>query len=55
MTGQDMLAELKGVPVTPVMLLADKSGNFAGSFRGYVPVAELAWSLVKNHGINCKL
>jgi len=54
-TGDGMLADLAGVPATPVMLLADERGGFVQSFRGYIPPAQLAVILDDNHGVRCAL
>jgi len=54
MTGRKMLAELNGVPATPVMLLADRAGRFTQYFTGYIPEDDLIRILADDHGIRCE-
>ena len=53
-TGRKMIAELQGVPATPVMLLADSSGRFSQFFSGYIPRDRLESILAESHGLRCE-
>jgi len=54
MAGEGLLNELNGIPATPIMLLADAQGAYAGSFRGFVAAEQLVRVLAENHGVVCE-